>query len=43
MNVQMDSGKVQHIKSKSPTYVDYVKQVFDYIPLDQWKGSMTVI
>ena len=28
---------------ESPTYVDYVKQVFDYIPLDQWKGGMVVI
>ena len=28
---------------ESPTYVDYVKQAFDYIPLDQWKGGMVVI
>lgn len=34
MNVQMGSGQVRHIKSKSPTYIDYVNQAFDYIPLD---------
>lgn len=28
---------------ESPTYVEYVKDVFDYIPLDQWKGGMVVI
>lgn len=43
MNVQMGSGQVQHIKSKFPTYIEYVKGVFEYIPLDQWKGGIVVI
>lgn len=28
---------------ESLAYVEYVKSIFEYIPLDQWKGGIAVI